>query len=90
MRMPLILAVCFAACLNSSAQQKYFGNWPENADPQKVGDAVASHFVESGHLESIVYQEVCTWYGALTFAEATGNKISRDSATGALPAIAHA
>jgi rhamnogalacturonyl hydrolase YesR len=73
--MPLLLAICLVACANSSAQQKYFGSWPENADPQKVGDAVASHFVESGHLESVVYQEVCTWYGALTFAEVTGNKI---------------
>jgi rhamnogalacturonyl hydrolase YesR len=74
MRTLFLLATCFAACLNASAQQKYFGNWPDNADPQKVGDAVATHFVQTGHLESIVYPEVCTWYGALTYAEATGNK----------------
>lgn len=74
MRMPLLLAVCLVACVSSSAQQKYFGNWPENADPQKVGDAVASHFLESAHLKTIVYPEVCAWYGGLTYAEATGNK----------------
>ena len=73
MRVLSILVVFIAACLNASAQQKYFGNWPENADPQKVGDAVATRFVESAHLKTIVYPEVCAWYGALTFAEATGN-----------------
>jgi unsaturated rhamnogalacturonyl hydrolase len=74
MRMLLLLAVGVLACLNTSAQQKYFSNWPENADPQKVGDAVAARFVQSEHLEPIVYPEVCAWYGALTYAEATGNK----------------
>ena len=74
MRTLFLLAVSFAACLNASAQQKYFANWPENAISQKVGDAVAAHFVASDHLQTIIYPEVCTWYGALTYAEATGNK----------------
>src|SRR4051812_45912519 len=69
-----LVAVCFFACLGTSmAQQKYFRDWPQNADPQKVGDAVAAHFVESAHLNQVVYPEVCAWYGALAYAEATGN-----------------
>jgi rhamnogalacturonyl hydrolase YesR len=74
MRTLLLLAGFLCACPDSSAQQKYFGNWPENADPQKVGQAVADRFVLSVHLNPITYQEVCTWYGALTYAETTGSK----------------
>jgi rhamnogalacturonyl hydrolase YesR len=72
--MPLLPAVvCLVACLSSSAQQKYFDKWPENADPQKVGDGVAARFVPSAHMTPITYQEICAWYGALTYAEATRN-----------------
>jgi rhamnogalacturonyl hydrolase YesR len=55
------------------AQQQYFQNWPENADPRKVGDRVAARFVESTHMTPIVYPEVCAWYGALTYSEVTNN-----------------
>jgi rhamnogalacturonyl hydrolase YesR len=75
MRKLLLLTICFFACLSSClSQQKYFGNWPQNADPQKVGDAVAARFLSSAHLNPIIYPEVCVWYGALTYAEATGNQ----------------
>lgn len=72
----LLVAVGFATCLSfASAQQKYFSNWPENADPHKVGDAVAARFVQSAHLKPVVvYPEVCAWYGAMTYAEATGDR----------------
>lgn len=56
-----------------AAQQKYFTNWPEGDSPQEVGKRVAEHFVTSPHQnpERITYPEVCTWYGALTFAHLT-------------------
>ncbi|HEY3626857.1 MAG TPA: glycoside hydrolase family 88 protein [Terracidiphilus sp.] len=76
MRSFILAAVCaFAFCPSTAslAQQKYFQNWPENADPHMVGDRVALHFLESAHLNPIVYPEVCAWYGALKYAEATGN-----------------
>src|SRR5947209_7270944 len=63
-------AVCGAAL---QGQQKYFQNWPENADPHVLGDRLAMHFLESGHLNPIVYPEVCAWYGAMKYAEATAN-----------------
>jgi rhamnogalacturonyl hydrolase YesR len=66
----LLLILC---SLNSAAQQKYFQNWPENADPLKVGNAVAARYINSPHLRLITYPEVCAWYGALAFADATGN-----------------
>ena len=67
--------ICFLGSLSAvvHGQQKYFQNWPENADPHTIGDRVAMHFLESGHLSPIVYPEVCAWYGALKYAEATNN-----------------
>lgn len=58
------------------AQEKYFSNWPVGTSPQEVGKRVSEHFVTSPHQdpEKIVYPEVCTWYGALTFAQLSGDK----------------
>jgi unsaturated rhamnogalacturonyl hydrolase len=48
-------------------------SWPAGISPQEVGKALAEHFVTSPHQYSktIHYSEVCTWYGALTFAQLT-------------------
>jgi rhamnogalacturonyl hydrolase YesR len=62
----------------ASVQQKYFQNWPDFADPHTVGDRVALHFLSSAHMTPIGYPEVCTWYGALTYAEATHNTALED------------
>ena len=74
----LLIAACFLliAVPLSLAQDKYFSNWPAGTSPQEVGKRVAEHFVTSPHQdpERIVYPEVCTWYGALTFAQLSGNK----------------
>ncbi len=57
-----------------AAQGDFFQNWPEGADPKTVGDHLAQHFLESGHQEAqIVYPEVCLWYGALAYADVTGD-----------------
>jgi unsaturated rhamnogalacturonyl hydrolase len=41
-----------------------------------MGRRVAEHFVASPHADArvIIYPEVCAWYGALIFAEVTGDK----------------
>jgi len=58
------------------AQINYFTDWPAGTSPAEVGKRVAEHFVVSPHADPkhIVYQEVCTWYGALTFAQLSGDK----------------
>jgi len=68
----LALAGAFAAPA-VFAQQDYFSNWPAGTSPQEVGKRVAEHFVASPHqyTATIHYSEVCTWYGALTFAQLT-------------------
>lgn len=63
-----------------AAQQDYFSNWPAGRSPQEVGKALAEHFITSPHFpnHTIVYSEVGTWYGALTFAELTHDTDLRD------------
>ncbi len=58
------------------AQQDYFANWPAGTSPQEVGKRVAERFVVSPHPnpKRIIYPEVCTWYGALTFAQLAAEK----------------
>ncbi|MGO9641817.1 MAG: glycoside hydrolase family 105 protein [Candidatus Acidiferrales bacterium] len=61
---------------------KSFQKWPAGASPQEIGTRVAERFIASPHLgygrpgapRPIIYPEVITWYGALTFAQLTGNK----------------
>ncbi|HTU32210.1 MAG TPA: glycoside hydrolase family 88 protein [Candidatus Acidoferrum sp.] len=75
----LIAGVAFAiggARAQSAVQAKYFSNWPAGLSPQEIGKRVAERFVASPHADpkNIVYQEVCTWYGVLTFAQLSGDK----------------
>src|SRR5260370_42272805 len=67
---PLALPPPAAAAPNS------FPDGPAGTSPAEVGKLVAEHFVISPHADPkhIVYQEVCTWYGALTFARLSGDK----------------
>src|SRR5687767_7480675 len=77
------LAVATTACqqdareASSDRTVRHFQNWPEGKSPKEIGDRVAARFVESPHQNFgrptpprvITYPEVCTWYGALTFAD---------------------
>jgi len=69
----IALPLVFAAALPLAAQQDYFSNWPAGRSPQEIGKRIAEHFVVSPHQSQkmIVYSEVGTWYGALTFAQLT-------------------
>src|SRR5215471_740078 len=60
---------------------KEFTQWPAGTSPQEIGKRVAERYLQSDYLNlrrtpptpTIIYPEVCTWYGALTFAELTGD-----------------
>lgn len=76
---PLLLAL---ACLNlRAADVPEFASWPAGDSPQEIGGRVAARFLATphgnpGHTKPIVhipYPEVCAWYGALAFAQATGD-----------------
>src|ERR1700681_3591933 len=62
--------------LPAAAQTNYFTDWPAGTSPAEVGKRVSEHFVTGPHADPkhIVYQEVCTWYGALTFAQLSGDR----------------
>src|SRR5689334_6124310 len=53
--------------------------WPKDYSPATIGKRVADRFVATPHPnfgrptppKTITYPEVCAWYGALTFAQAS-------------------
>lgn len=57
-------------------------NWPKGTSPKEIGMKVAELFIATPHPNfgrptpppRITYPEICTWYGALTFAKTTKNK----------------
>jgi hypothetical protein len=65
-----------AAARPSVAQSTDFASWPARSSPAEIGKRVAEHFVVTPHQDPrrIIYPEVCTWYGALTFAQLSGDK----------------
>jgi rhamnogalacturonyl hydrolase YesR len=74
----LVLTSCSSVSKHKSADA-YFKSWPRGKSPLEIGQHVAQHFIDSPHFNSfkpgppqyIIYPEVCTWYGALTFGDAS-------------------
>jgi unsaturated rhamnogalacturonyl hydrolase len=66
----------------TTAQPKEFANWPAGTSPIELGKRVAERLIEVPYQNfgrstpppHITYPEVCTWYGALTFADLSGDK----------------
>jgi unsaturated rhamnogalacturonyl hydrolase len=62
-----------------------FASWPAGQSPEEIGRRVAARFVASPHPNfgrttppaRITYPEICAWYGALTFADLTGDTALR-------------
>jgi rhamnogalacturonyl hydrolase YesR len=60
---------------NTAFAQKSFKDWPLGTDPGVIGLFVAKHYAATPLNNSrVIYPDVCTWYGALKFARASGNK----------------
>ena len=56
-----------------------FDNWPAGSSPEEIGSRVTENFLARPHMPMppngvVHYAEVCTWIGALSFAQASGNK----------------
>ncbi len=71
----LVFALSLPAAMLASSP-KEFANWPAGSSPAEIGKRVAERFVPMPHQRAdyIGYAEVCTWYGALTFAKVTGDQ----------------
>lgn len=74
----LALSFCTAVFASEppSALPKQFRDWPAGTSPAEIGKRVAERFASSAHLRpnTIIYPEVCAWYGALTFAHSSGDQ----------------
>jgi rhamnogalacturonyl hydrolase YesR len=78
MKLRLFFALLGLCSLQSSfasapVSKSFFENWPEGSSPTLVGKLVAEKYLATPHMflkasHTIHYAEVCTWYGALTFA----------------------
>ncbi|HXJ07007.1 MAG TPA: glycoside hydrolase family 88 protein [Candidatus Acidoferrum sp.] len=72
------LALPWPAC---NAQQKEFKKWPAGSSPKEIGKRVAERFASGSHTNfnrstppaHITYPESVAWYGALTFAQLSGD-----------------
>lgn len=52
--------------------QTGFSNWPEQLSPEEVGRRLVNRFLgQPDQTRIVTYPEVCAWYGALAFGEAT-------------------
>ncbi len=82
----LLLATCLMIVVvplhEQQKQPKEFKKWPGGSSPQEIGKRVAERLVSTPHSNFsrpgpppfITYPEVATWYGALTFAQLSGDK----------------
>ncbi len=85
-RFAAVLFACAGAAVAISAADRRiaaFSSWPRDASPVDVGRRVAQNFVPRPHMliapDNVVhYAEVCTWYGALTFAQVTRDRALRE------------
>lgn len=77
-KITLIALVLLAGLNPLAAQHKYFTDFPKGSTPQEIGSKLGEHLIPSKHYliyeKWIHYAEVCTWYGALRYAQATGDK----------------
>jgi unsaturated rhamnogalacturonyl hydrolase len=82
MRQIFFTVVTFFAIVGFANAQANLKHWPKGTSPQEIGKRVADRFIATPHTNfgkktpprNITYSEVCTWYGALTFGEESGNK----------------
>ncbi|MDR2773577.1 MAG: glycoside hydrolase family 88 protein [Tannerella sp.] len=60
------------------AQSDYLASFPAGYTSREIGNLLSKRFIDSEHMlhggKWIQYAEVCTWLGALRYAEATENK----------------
>lgn len=75
---------CFA---QGGKEDTSLAHFPGGSTPGEIGERVAHRFLETPHTnfgrsvppKKITYPESCTWYGALAFAAANGDKALADS-----------
>jgi rhamnogalacturonyl hydrolase YesR len=75
-------AVAMLLAMRCSADDKTLSKWPKGSSPQEIGKRVTERFLATAHTNFgkpepppfITYPESVTWYGALSFAQLSGDK----------------
>ena len=74
----IFISIIIAGCMSCNSKKDYFDSFPEGFAPEKVGAKLSQRLLEREHRlirgSYIHYSEVCTWYGALQFAEVTNDQ----------------
>ena len=63
-------------CSQTTKDNSDLKHWPKGSSPEEIGKRVAEHYADRPLPVApgkIHYAEVCTWYGALTFASLAGD-----------------
>ena len=71
--LPRLISIIFLWAALSAHAAYDFGPWEAGTSPEEIGRRVSANFLPRPHMPLgknpvIHYAEVCTWYGALTFA----------------------
>lgn len=80
--MIMVTAAAVFLAVHCLAQDKSFSEWPKGSSPQEIGKRVTERFLATAHANFgrtgpppfITYPESVTWYGALSFAQLSGDK----------------
>jgi rhamnogalacturonyl hydrolase YesR len=72
----VILSLLCLAGIVQAAPLKEFSHWPAGSSPTEVGKHTAQRFASTVELNeaAAIYPAICTWYGALTFAQRSNDK----------------
>ena len=73
----VFIAIVMAGCVFCQSNKDYFSSFPEGFTPEEVGTKLSQRFISGEHMfyaKWIHYAEVCTWYGALQFAQVTDDQ----------------
>ena len=67
------LVMLIAGCISCNSKKGYFDSFPEGSDPKVIGAKLSQRFIPGKRMyhdgKWVHYAEVCTWYGALRFAQ---------------------
>ena len=74
----IFITTIMAGCVACQSKKSYFDTFPQGFTPEEIGTKLSLRFIPGKHMlhdgQWIHYAEVCTWYGALRFAQAANDR----------------
>ena len=75
----ICITIVIAGCFSCNSKKDYFSSFPVGFTPEEVGAKLARRFVPvpEKHMlygKYIHYAEICTWYGALRYAQTVNDQ----------------